>query len=121
MTPIYRDEFFHDGRGPAIQSVHWGFNGTILQAIDYLNPTASELSAVKHVLILKPQVVMITPEEVINYSQHGKGLSVHKPAAMFDLGRTDWLQSFAPRHLDRYRHFQMFFYDELFDIIVEDV
>lgn len=122
MTPIHRDEFFHDGRGPELQSVHWDYNGRLLRAIDYFNPTdPHESSALKHVLIVKPQIVMITPEEVINYGKDGQGMSVHKPAAMFDLGRTDWLRSFAPRHLGRCRHFQMFFYDELFDIVAEDI
>ena len=122
MQPIHTDEFFHDGRGPEIHYIHWAQNGALLQAIDYFNPHAvHESSALKHVLIVKPQIVMITPEEAINYSRDGQGMISYKPAAMFDLGRTDWFQSFAQRHLGHCRHFQMFFYDELLDIIAEDI
>ena len=44
-----------------------------------------------------------------------------RPAALFDLGRSDWLRSFAPQHLARCRHYRLVFYDELFDVICEDV
>jgi hypothetical protein len=118
--PIHTTAFYHDGRGPTLQKVHWDAGGTILRAIDYVNPN-DEGVALKHVAFLKPQVAMVTPEEVIDYGRVGSDLSRHKPAAMFDLGRSDWLRSFAPRHLERCRHFQLFFYDELFEVLAEGV
>ena len=58
---------------------------------------------------------MFTPEEVIGSTMH---LHPDGPAAL-DLGRSDWLRSFNPQHLDACRHFQLLFYDELLDIICE--
>ena len=63
---------------------------------------------------------MVTPEEVI-----GDGavalLARFRPAAMFDLGRSAWLLSFAQQHLRECRHYQLLFYDDLFDVIAEGV
>jgi hypothetical protein len=55
---------------------------------------------------------------VIDYARVGSDLTRHRPAAMFDLGRSEWLRSCAPQHLERCRHYQLF-YDELFDVIAE--
>ena len=64
---------------------------------------------------------MITPEEVIEYRELGPRLARARPAAMFDLGKSEWLLSFSQRHLSSCHHFQLMFYDELFDIICERV
>jgi hypothetical protein len=58
---------------------------------------------------------------VINYGDLTDLLTRHRPAAIFDRGRSSWLQSFSPRHLERCKHFQLMFYDELLDVICEDV
>jgi len=42
-------------------------------------------------------------------------------AAVHDLGRTSWLESFKQQHLGGCSHFQVMFYDEVFDIICEGV
>ena len=120
-TPISADRFYHDGRGPSLHRVHWSREGHYLLAIDYSNH--DDGFDQKHVKFVRPQVVMITPEEVINYGDGDlTGLLVrYRPAAMFDRGRSPWLESFSPRHLSQCRHFQLFFYDELFDVICEGV
>jgi hypothetical protein len=121
-TPVQREMFHHDGRGPELLRAHWNDNGTLLLAIDYYNPEdAHEEAFLKHVLVVGPQVVMVTPEEVIDYRRGGAAISGYSPAAMFDLGKSEWLRSFSARHLESCRHFQLFFYDELFDIIAEGV
>jgi hypothetical protein len=120
--PIHASKFYHDGRGPELQRVHWAHSGSVLAAIDYLNPHASGSQDLHHVRFSGVQVFMVTPEEVINYSVFGLGdsLIAHRPAAMFDLGQSAWLQSFAAQHLGRCRHLQLVFYDELFDVVCED-
>lgn len=119
---MYADRFYHEGRGPELQRVHWDFGGIVLRAIDYYNPDAvHEPEHLSHVSFVGPQVVMITPEEVINYTTTGAALVEYRPAALFDLGRSAWLTSFAPLHLARCRHWQLFFYDQLFDVICERV
>lgn len=119
-TPINVREFHHDGRGPELLRVHWSASGRVLAAIDYRNPDDSAGSH-RHVEFVAPQVIQITPEEVINYLTASDGYSKYRPAAMLDLGRSAWLDSFNPQHLQRCRHFQLMFYDELIDIVCENV
>ena len=120
MQPVHEERFYHEGRGPELRRAHWSAHGTSLRAIDYFNPdvphTPDHLS---HVRFIRPQVVAITPEEVIDYRALGDGLVRYRPAALFDLGRSAWLESFNPHHLVRCRHYQLFFYDQLFDVICE--
>ncbi|HEX7480165.1 MAG TPA: hypothetical protein VF331_20365 [Polyangiales bacterium] len=67
-APVHVAMFYHDGRGPQLQRVHWNQNGTLPLAIDYYNPDDEyDEATLKHVLVLGPQVIMITPEEVIDY------------------------------------------------------
>ncbi|HYA44574.1 MAG TPA: hypothetical protein VED59_03140 [Acidimicrobiales bacterium] len=117
--PIGVEHFHHDGRGPELWHVHWGLRGKVLRAIDYFNPEVEyDASHLRHVAFIKPQVVMITPEEVIGGSL-GDALSRHRPAAAFDRGQDAWLGSFSPRHLAACRHYSLVFYDELIDVICE--
>lgn len=120
-TPIHVDLFFQESRGPELQRAHWDKTGTTILAIDYYTPDDIHHPAhLKHVRFEKPQVVMITPEEVIGDSL-GDLPSRHRPAAMFDRGQSPWLLSFSQRHLGKCRHYQLLFYDELFDVIAEGV
>jgi len=120
--PILTDLFYADGRGPELQRLCWGIRGVQLQAIEYFNPDdVYDDASLKHVRFDGCQVVMITPEEVIEYRELGPRLARMRPAAMFDLGKSDWLRSFSQRHVSSCRHFQLMFYDELFDIICERV
>lgn len=120
MRPIHSSQFYHDGRGPELVQVHWDGAGTQLTAIDYMNPDARS-GDLWHVRFAGVQVVMVTPEEVINDIDLDEALMEHSPAAMFDLGRSRWLESFAPRHLARCSHVKLLFYDHLFDVICEQV
>lgn len=121
VNPVNVDTFYHDGRGPELQCVHWKHNGRLLIAADYSNHDDYGEGAARHVQFERVQVLQVTPEEVINYETLGDSLLTLRPAAMFDLGKSPWLGSFSPRHLDKCRHFQLMFYDELFDVICERV
>lgn len=119
--PIHTDLFYHDGRGPELQRTFWSTRGAQLQAIEYFNPDdVYDEASIKHVRFDGLQVVMITPEEVIDYGNLASHLEQSR-AAMFDLDKSVWLQSFSQRHLSACRHFQLMFYDQLFDIICERV
>jgi hypothetical protein len=118
VRPIHEDTFFHNGRGPSLERVHWAGAGQVLEAIDYSEPgTATP----RHLRFIRPQVVAITAEEVIDYARVPHFSGQHGRAALFDLGSSEWVASFAPRHLGRCRHYQVFFYDELLDVICEGV
>ncbi len=97
--------------------VHWSPDGSQVRAIDYQNPDEETL---RHVRFVRPQVVMITPEEVI---AHGEQLTLVQSsrAAILDLGRSNWLQSFHGDHLVHCHHYQLLFYDDLFEVICEGV
>ena len=120
-TAIHADRFYHDGRGPTLERAHWRNQGRDLAAIDYRNHD-DRVDRLKHVLFMGIQVVKITPEEVINYDRGwSERVAATRPAAMWNLGQSAWLKSFAPRHLSKCHHFQLMFYDELFDIVAEEV
>jgi hypothetical protein len=121
LKPIHVEEFWHEGRGPELVRLHWHPSGTILQAADYHNPDWGSTTPLRRVRFARAQVAMITPEEVIDYATLGPLLAAHRPAAMFDLGRSPWLESFAPRHRARCRHFRLMFYDQRLDVIAEGV
>jgi hypothetical protein len=121
MKPLYPDVFYHDGRGPELTRVYWKGRGQVLQAIEYMPPDSSSAEDTFHMIFIKAQVVQIIPEEAITYGDLNDALIAHRPAALFDAGRTDWLKSFSQRHLSRCTHYKALFYDELFEVIAEGV
>ncbi|HUI97292.1 MAG TPA: hypothetical protein VLX44_16165 [Xanthobacteraceae bacterium] len=98
------------------------YAGTLLRAVEYVNPDWSSESDVKHLLLHRAQVSMFTPEEVHDYRrdeiQWGPALD---QAAVVDLGKSEWLLGFAQQHLDRCHHYRVMFYDQFLDVICEDI
>lgn len=118
--PVGVEDFHHDGRGPELRQAHWGARGRDLLAIDYFNPEVKYTPEnLRHVRFVNGQVVLVTPEEVVAPGTLGDLLVRYSPAAAFDCGRDAWLMSFSPRHLARCSHYQLMFYDELYDVICE--
>jgi len=121
IKPILRDFFYHNGRGPELQKVHYRGRGSVLKAVDYFSPDDEYVAEnLKHLLFLRPQVFMFTPEEVYDYGR-GVKFSEHNNAAIVSLGRSEWLRSFSPRHLDNCQHYQVMFYDEFLDVLCEGI
>ena len=118
MEAIYEAEFYHTGRGPVLKRVHWAYAGERLRAIDYRNGDSADPH---HVRFIRPQVVAITPEEVINYATVPSFPPNVGRGALIDRGRSEWLQSFAQTHLAKCRHYSLLFYDQMFDVICEGV
>ena len=121
IHPIHVEFFYADGRGPELARLFWKHRNNVLEGAEFMPPDAASSDDLHFVRFLRPQVVMITPEEVINYASMSSYLIKYRPAAMFDLGKSDWLKSFSPRHLEKCSHFQLLFYDELVDVIAEGV
>ena len=120
--PLYPEQFYHMGRGPILERLHWGARGLHLEAADYTLPDAPRGAAgLRHLRFVRAQVVAITPEEVIDYARLAGHDSGPRGAALLDLGRSAWLATFNPHHLGRCRHFQLLCYDQLLDVIAEDV
>ncbi len=120
---VQPDLFSSDGRGPQLGRLHWRTAGSpSLAAIDYSNAAVGHgTQGDYHVRVVGCQAIMITPEEVIGDRQLPDNLSDLRPAALFDLGRSEWLMSFNQTHLSRCRHYQLLFYDELVDIICDAI
>ncbi len=122
MRAIYPQEFFHDGRGPTLVAVHLARNSAHLEAIDFRLPDSQDIpSSLQHLRFLRAQAYMVTPEEVENYSNTSVNWGATGGGALVSLGRSQWLTSFSPRHLDKCEHFRVMFYDEFFDVICEDI
>jgi len=117
IQPLHAEVCWHDGRGPDLKQVHYDASGTVLRAIDYSNPDGNT----RHLLFAKPQVFMFTPEEVENYGTSVVNWIDTGKAALVCLGRSPWLTSFNPCHLNECLHFRVIFYDDFLDVICEGI
>jgi hypothetical protein len=120
--PVLREFFYHDGRGPELQKVHYRQSGKVIAAIDYFNPDdVYSPDNLKHLVFIRPQVFMFTPEEVYNGLSSPVFWAELKHAAMVATHESDWLLSFNQRHLGKCQHYQVMFYDEFLDVICEGI
>lgn len=117
IGPYLVDAFTKEGRGPVAEKVSWANNGATLRAIDFLNMD----DELQHIFFTGVQVFMFTPEEVINYATLSPLWSENRKAGIICLGKSEWLNSFSSRHLDQCSHYQVMFYDQLLDVICEDL
>lgn len=122
MQAILIKKFYHDGRGPELQKAYHNDKGTELLAVDFFNPDDKYSEEnLKHVLFIKPQAFMVTPEEEYNYVTTPCDYSKTNKGAIIDLGKSSWYQNFSNRHSAKSSHFQLMFYDEYIDIICENI
>jgi hypothetical protein len=116
--PILEADFYHDGRGPELQKVIWDYRGQILRGFEYFNPedeyTAENL---RHLVLDKVEVYSMAGEEVHKHiAANGKSR-----AAIFQIVDSPWKASFKQRHIQDCEHFQIMFYDEIFDVICRKI
>ena len=117
MLVLHAKEFFHDGRGPELLEIHFASTSSHLLAIDFRNPDSN---ATNHLKFTGAQAFMFTPDEAVSrptpvdWGATGQG-------ALVSLGRSDWLESFSPMHLNDCVHIQAMFYDEQLDVICKNV
>src|SRR5712672_774431 len=112
IQPVALDRFYASGRGPTLRCVIRGEDGSRVRGFEYHRiDEPNDAAHLRHISIIRPQVVLLTPEEVIDYSVWAAGFGQHVGAGALDLGRSDWLRSFSPLHLSKCRHFQLLFYD----------
>jgi hypothetical protein len=123
MRVVLKNEFFHDGRGPELRHAHYSATGSSLLAVEYVNPPLGgrPYGEVRHLLFVKPQVFMFTPEEVENYEANPAPWGSTENGAAVCLGHSAWLHSFSQRHLAQCEHYRLMFYDEFLDIICEGI
>ncbi len=116
--PILENEFYHDGRGPELQAVIWKEMGVIPIGFEYFNPDdGCEEQDIKHIVLEGVQAYAMASEEV-----HANILMANKSkAAIVEVTNSTWLQSFSQTHLEKCKHYQVMFYDEVYDIVCEEV
>jgi hypothetical protein len=118
IEPVLTESFYGVGRGPELVKVHWAYFGNTLRAIDFLSPDNDQP---KHLFFTGVQVFMFTPEEVINYSTLHFAWDTYRGAKIICLGKSPWLNSFSPQHLEKCLHYELMFYDDLLDVICEKI
>jgi hypothetical protein len=116
--PILEEFFYHDGRGPELQNVVWKKGGVIPLGFEYFNPDDGyEKENIKHIVLLGVQAFSMATEEV-----HGNILaSGDSNAAILEVVNSEWLKSYLSIHLEKCKHYQIMFYDEIYDIVCESV
>lgn len=119
---ILKEFFYHEGRGPELQQVHFDLKGRMLKAIDYFNPDdVFTTENLKHLVFIRPQVFMFTPEEVYNYASTSVDWGASYSASIVVIHESVWLHSFDPQHLGKCHHYRVMFYDEFLDVICEGI
>ena len=118
MTPILEDHFYHDGRGPELHRAVWVLRGTNLVGFEYFNPDdAYEENNLKHLRLEKVEAFAMAGEEV-----HGNIIfTPGSKAAIHCIEESRWLQTFQQNHLADCMHYQVVFYDEVFDIVCKAI
>jgi len=116
--PILENHFYHDGRGPELQRVVWKRNGVILDGFEYFNPhDGYETSELKNITLKGVQVFAMTTEEV-----HANIVATgDSKASIYRIENSEWMNTFFQTHLGMCHHYQIMFYDEIYDVICEDI
>ncbi|KPJ96464.1 MAG: hypothetical protein AMJ53_00675 [Gammaproteobacteria bacterium SG8_11] len=115
---LLENEFHHDGRGPELQRTVWVHNGVILKGFEYYNPEdVYEEENIKHLELIGLEAYSMAGEEV-----HGNILAAGESrAAVLKVENSPWLKQFNPSHLDQCDHYQIMFYDEIYDVICKEI
>jgi hypothetical protein len=115
-TPILEAECHGAGRGPELQRVVW--RGAVPVAFEYFNPDDEYVPAnLRHLRLVGVQAFAYAIEEV-----HGRTKWVpDSHAAVLNLGISSWFASLNPRHLAGCSHYQVVFYDDVFDLICREI
>lgn len=104
---ILSDKFFGGGRGPGLIKIFWDDEtNTKIEKIIFEGNSVLKFTGL--------QTVMITPHEVYG----GEFLDED---GIYDMGHSDWFRSMSSGHLDKCNHYRLFFYDEIIDVICEDI
>lgn len=118
LEAVLEADFYHDGRGPELQNVVWGLKGSSLLGFEYFNPDDEYTKInLKHLSLAGVEAYSMSSEEL-----HGdiKAISGSK-AAIFEVKNSSWVASLNQTHVSGCKHFQIMFYDEIFDVICTEI
>ncbi|WP_127557482.1 hypothetical protein [Saccharospirillum alexandrii] len=116
--PILDSDFYHDGRGPELQRVVWKPRGAVLVGFEYFNPDEEYVpDNLRHLVLEGVEAYSMASEEV-----HGSILATGESrAAIFEVMDSTWLASLNQAHLSNCKHYQVMFYDEVFDLVCRGI
>ncbi len=115
---LLENEFHHDGRGPELQRVIWDSKGIILKGFEYYNPEDNyKEENIKHLELLGVEAYSMSGEEV----QGNILATIDSKASIFKIENSTWLKQFKPTHLEKCSHYQIMFYDEIYDVICKEI
>lgn len=118
QRPILEKNFYHDGRGPALQRVVFSDDGRTLVGFEYFNPDDTyEAEYLKHLRLIDVEAYSMAGEEV-----HGDIIaSSENKAAIWMIEDSTWLPLLQKRYLAGCSHYQIMFYDEIFDVVCKEI
>ncbi|SEI13831.1 hypothetical protein SAMN05660691_04132 [Rheinheimera pacifica] len=116
--PILESVFYHDGRGPELQRVVWKLRGAVLVGFEYFNPDDKYVpDNLKHLVLEGVEAYSMASEEV-----HGSIMANgDSKAAIFEVVNSPWLVSLNKAHLPECKHYQIMFYDEIYDLVCKSI
>lgn len=118
IEPILENEFHRDGRGPELQRVVWSYEGVTLIGFEYYNLEDEYIEAnIKNISLKNVEVILMASEEV-HSSIVANG---NTKAAIHKILDSEWKKQFNPQHIDNCEHYQIMFYDEVYDVICESI
>lgn len=110
--------FHHDGRGPELQRVVWAYDGKILQGFEYYNPEdAYEEENIKY---LELDGVEAYSMAVVEARSHTLATAESR-AAIFKIESSPWMKQYDPDCIEGCSHYQVIFYDEVYDVICKAI
>ena len=110
--------FHNNGHGPELQRVVWAYDGKILQGFEYYNPEDPYTEeSIKHLELIGVEAYSMAVEEV-----HGN-IQVNREsrASIVKIENSSWLKQYNPACIDRCCHYQIIFYDEVYDVICREI
>ncbi len=118
LKPILEEHFYYDGRGPELQVVVWGRSGIVLAGFEYFNPHDTYVeSNIKNIRLIDVEALAVSSDEV-----HGSIVAnAESSAAIHEIEESEWKMTFQQNHLTECKHFQIMFYDEIYDVICKAI
>lgn len=115
---IFENDFYHDGRGPELQRVVWKLKGVVLVGFEYFNPDDEHtLENLRHLVLEGVEAYSMASKEV-----HGSIMANgDSKAAIFEVVNSTWLASLNKAHLSECKHYQIVFYDEIYDLVCKGI
>ena len=116
--PKLEKHFYHDGRGPELQKVIWKETGVMIDGFEYFNPDDGyEETEIKYIKIIGLQAYSMATEEVHGNILLAKGYN----SAINEIINSFWFKSLNQSHIKDCKHYQIMFYDEIYDVICKDI